>query len=309
MIDICAGCGEHRRNEERFDLAMRASNDGIWDLDLASNAVYYSPRWKSMLGYTDEEIEPWLGAFERLVHPSDLSQAMSATRAYLAGATDRYEMQLRMRHKAGHYVDILTRGFAARDEAGTPYRLVGTHIDISEQKRVERLLAAQAAATRVLATATTLMETLPRFLSAVGDAGLWSIGCVWAVDAGTGTLRCLALWHAADVPATSWADAVRRATIRKGTGVAGRAWDRGLALWVEDESIDCATPEATALGMRATFAVPVAFDGRTVGVVQFCAREVRPRDERWFRMFDQLHTLAVQIVARRRSESAARRAA
>jgi PAS domain S-box-containing protein len=293
---------EHRRNEERFDLAMRGSNDGLWDWDLSSNTVVYSPRWKSMLGYDEDEVEPSIKAFEHLVHPCDLPRAMSAVRGYLNGTTDRYEIMLRMRHKAGHYLEVLARGYAARHASGTAYRLVGTHTDVSEQQHIEHLLAAQSAATQVLATATTLMETLPRLLAAIGESGLWAAGCVWGVDASAERLRCLALWHAADVAPGRWAHALRLQPVEQGVGAAGQAWWRGTPIWIEDESADCSTVPAADFGMCGTFAVPINFDGRIVAVVQFWAREIRPRDERWFRMFDQLHTLAVQIVERRRSE-------
>lgn len=294
-----------RRHHERFELAMRGANDGVWDWDFTTNAVFYSPRWVSMLGYETGEVEPHLSAFERLVHPADRDAAFHAVQAYLAGVADRYEIQLRMRHKAGHYVDILARGFAVRDTPdAAATRLVGTHLDISDHVRAEHRLRAQVAATHVLATATTLMETLPRLLSALGEAGLWTVGCVWAVDPTAERLRCLALWSASDMPAGAWSGAARAAAIRKGEGAAGQAWRSGDTTWIADEAVSCPGTLAEILGFRATFALPIAIGGRIVAVLQFCARDGRPRDDRWLQMLGTMYELAMHVIERRRVERA-----
>ena len=290
-----------RRNEERFDLAVRGATDGVWDWDLTSNHVFYSPRWKAMLGYEDDEVEASIEAFSRLVHPSDLPRAMGAVHAYLAGTSDRYEVHLRMRHKTGRYIDVLARAHAARDAAGKACRLVGTHADISELKRTEYLLASQTAGTEVLATATTLMETVTRFLAAVGGAGLWTVGCVWAVDPTADVLRCLALWHSADVPAGAWEAALRASPIARGDGAAGLAWSRSAPIWIENELLECPNGPGATLGLTSTVAVPLQLYGRIVGVIQFCARDVRAEDHRWLHMFGRLHALALQILERRRA--------
>jgi PAS domain S-box-containing protein len=74
-----------RNSEERFSLAMRGANDGLWDWDVRTDHVYYSPRWKGMLGYTEDEIEPAFSACERLVHPDDKPAAMQGVAAFLSG--------------------------------------------------------------------------------------------------------------------------------------------------------------------------------------------------------------------------------
>jgi PAS domain S-box-containing protein len=127
-----------RKSEERFAFAMQGANDGIWDWNLETDEVYYSPRWKNMLGYADDELESRLSAWERLVVPQDLERALEAVRAYLEGRTGRYEIEFRMVHKDGHLVDVLARALAVRRSSdGKPLRLVGTHVDITERKRVE----------------------------------------------------------------------------------------------------------------------------------------------------------------------------
>ncbi|MCP4112262.1 MAG: PAS domain S-box protein [Desulfobacteraceae bacterium] len=130
-----------RESEERFALAMQGANDGLWDWNLETNYVYFSPRWKSMLGYAEHEIKPTADSWKSLVHPDDLPFALERVDQYLSGVIDKYEIEFRMRHKDGHYVDILARAsMSRRDCGGTLVRMVGTHVDISERKRAEKEL-------------------------------------------------------------------------------------------------------------------------------------------------------------------------
>ncbi len=128
------------KSEERFDLAMRGANDGVWDWDLLTNIVYYSPRWKAMLGHGEEEIGPALSEWSERVYPDDLAAALSAVNAHFSGATSHFEVIFRFRHKDGHYLWMLSRGLAVRDADGKPVRMVGTHTDVSAQKRAEEAL-------------------------------------------------------------------------------------------------------------------------------------------------------------------------
>ncbi len=128
-----------RRSEERFDLAMQGATDGLWDWDLRTDRVYFSPRWKGMLGYAEHELSDHLDEWSGRVHPGDLPQVMLDVQAHIEGRTPVYQNEHRVRHKDGHYLWILDRGIAQRDASGQPYRMVGTHTDITERKQMERM--------------------------------------------------------------------------------------------------------------------------------------------------------------------------
>jgi PAS domain S-box-containing protein len=126
-----------RESEERLRLAFAGAQEGIWDWDLESNAVVYSSRWKQMLGYDDDEIEPHISAWERLVHPDDRKTADEAHAAVSRGEPT-YEAEFRLRHKDGHFVPVLSRGFPIRRDAGGPVvRIVGTHFDLTQRRERE----------------------------------------------------------------------------------------------------------------------------------------------------------------------------
>jgi PAS domain S-box-containing protein len=130
-----------RESEERLTLAVAGAQEGVWDWNLETNGVVYSARWKQMLGYDGEEIEPHVSAWERLVHPDDRSRADRANDSVARGERATYEAEFRLRHKDGHYIHVLSRGFPMRREPGGPVvRIVGTHFDLSERKRAEAAL-------------------------------------------------------------------------------------------------------------------------------------------------------------------------
>jgi PAS domain S-box-containing protein len=129
-----------RESEERLSLAFAGAQEGVWDWNLETGAVVYSAHWKKMLGYTNDEIEPHVSAWERLLHPDDRAVVREVVDGVLRGERD-YTVEFRLRHKDGHYVHVLSRGFPVRRERdGFVGRIVGTHFDLSERKRVEEAL-------------------------------------------------------------------------------------------------------------------------------------------------------------------------
>ena len=129
-----------RESEERYALAARGANDGLWDWNLATNEVYYSPRWKAMLGATDAEIgtspDDWLNR----VHPDDVERVRADIASHVAGYATQLESEHRIRHRDGRYLWVLCRGVAVRDAIGKAYRMAGSLTDVSERKSTEQQL-------------------------------------------------------------------------------------------------------------------------------------------------------------------------
>lgn len=124
-------------SEERFKLAMQGASDGLWDWNLVTGYVYFSPHWGEMLGYGVHEILPNVDTWRQLLHEDDLPSAKQAVEHYLQGHLSEYRQRFRMRHKNGQYRWILSRGFALRNDKGIPYRFIGTHADITNTLQAE----------------------------------------------------------------------------------------------------------------------------------------------------------------------------
>jgi len=139
-----ATLAELRKSQERYALAVRGANDGTWDWDLPSGVVYYSSRWKGMLGYTDAAVadspQEWLGR----VHPDDVEHVRHAIDAHLAGSSPHLESEHRIVHRDGSHRWVLVRGAAIRDEEGRPTRMAGSMTDITAQKAAEKRLLHEA---------------------------------------------------------------------------------------------------------------------------------------------------------------------
>jgi len=133
-----------RESEERYALAARGANDGLWDWDLRNGTVHYSARWASMLGLDSEEVgttpDDWLDR----IHPDDREAVREAMEEHWRGETPHFEHEYRMRHKDGRWRWVLSRGEAVRDEEGVAYRFAGSQTDITDRKLAETKLYYEA---------------------------------------------------------------------------------------------------------------------------------------------------------------------
>ncbi|HKP97328.1 MAG TPA: EAL domain-containing protein [Fibrobacteria bacterium] len=129
-----------RISEERLALAALGANDGLWDWDLKTGAIFFSARWKTMLGYREEEIgadpEEWLG----LIHPEEADMVRLQIDRHLKGNAPKLECEYRIRTRQGDHLWVLCRGMAIRDPQGVAYRMAGSQGDVTERKRAEEQL-------------------------------------------------------------------------------------------------------------------------------------------------------------------------
>jgi PAS domain S-box-containing protein len=132
---------ELRKSRERFKLAEQGSQDGLWDWDLTTDEVYYSSRYKAMLGYEDHEFPNRSEEWTERIHPEDLERVRGELRAHFKGRESLSWIEFRMRHKDGSYRWIRSRAFVLRDATGRVYRMAGSHEDITERKTAEEELA------------------------------------------------------------------------------------------------------------------------------------------------------------------------
>ncbi len=134
---------ELHETNERFELAMDTTKDGLWDWDIKTDEVIFSKTWKEMLGFKEDELENSFESWASRVHKDDFKKAEKDLHEHLNGVTEYYENIHRMRHKDGHWVWILDRGKTVFDENNKPIRMIGFHTDISSQKEAEKKIEEQ----------------------------------------------------------------------------------------------------------------------------------------------------------------------
>jgi two-component system sensor histidine kinase/response regulator len=133
-----------KESETRWQLVLRGNNDGIWDWNLKTGELFFSERWKEMLGYKSDELPNHINTWKQLLHPDDLERVMAVLQKHLEGKSNHYIIEFRLRCKNNSYKWILSRGQALWDEQGQPIRMAGSHTDISDRKQKETSQKLQA---------------------------------------------------------------------------------------------------------------------------------------------------------------------
>ena len=126
-----------RESVERYELAVRGTNDGLWDWNIESGEASFSVRWKAILGYEDDEVSASANTPDDLLHPDDRDRVWNAIQAHLKEHVP-YDLECRMRHKSGKYIWVHATGQATWNDAGTPVRMAGAIRDITEQRATEQ---------------------------------------------------------------------------------------------------------------------------------------------------------------------------
>ncbi|MFN2226152.1 MAG: GAF domain-containing protein, partial [Anaerolineae bacterium] len=304
-----------RGREERLALVMEGISDGVWDWDIESGEVYFSPRWKSMLGYAEDEIENKFESWQGLIHPEDRERAEAALREHLKGRTPAYRLEHRLRRKDGGYQWILARGRALRRRDGTPYRLLGSHTDIGERRLAEQALHHRAAFENVVSTISTdfidmsldeIDQGIERALETIGRFTGVDRSYVFRFSEDRATMTCSHEWcapgiepqieHLQDVPVADFAWSNRQL-------LAGRPLHvpRVSDLPPEAEAERC---EFERQGIRSLVAVPMVYRGSVAGFVGFdSVREARTWPEDSIQMLRMVAAVFVNALEHRRSQA------
>ncbi len=147
-----------QRSEERLRLVLLGSTDAVWDHDLINGERFHSARWSEMLGYAAHELPALQDLWLHLMHPDDFTHATQLLAAAIAQATRHYQVEARLRHKAGHYVPVLSRGIIVRDPRGRAIRVAGTTTDLTERRASESTLRLHSATLNAAANSIVITD-------------------------------------------------------------------------------------------------------------------------------------------------------
>lgn len=167
-----------REKEERLNLVIKGSNDAPWDWDLVMDEIYYSPQWWEQLGYAPNELPADAALWKSLMHPEDIGHVEKTFGDTLEINNESYKVEFRLLHKEGHFVPVLSRGFITRDDAGTPIRVTGTNMDLSQRKKAEeqkdRLVLELQKALSEVKTLSGLLPICSHCKKIRDDNGYWN---------------------------------------------------------------------------------------------------------------------------------------
>ncbi len=304
-----------RLSEERFRLAMLGSNDGLWDWDIVKKKVFYAQRWKRMLGFEEHEIGDQIEEFWERVHPEDRDLFDRKLEDYQQGKTASFEAEVRLKHKNGQDISILSRGFGERDEQGKLLRVVGTNLDVTAFKNVledlhrkNRAVAMHHLVARATTTARDVEGAMRIILDELCESGSWDLGraLIWPT-VGEERAKNSVFWS--DIEADrfgSFVDLLGVDPVR-GEGL-GDEQSSSLAKPVnavpveslEDSPLKAA---AQALGLRLIVRFPVAVNSDEVACLEFYGKELcEPSDDLLSILSDVAAQLGSEIL-RRQAES------
>lgn len=246
---------QHRAN---LHTAADAVRIGLWDWQVGSEHVVYSTEWKRQLGYEEHEISDSFQEWSSRMHPEDMRIAEQRIKDYLEGRTTEYAMEFRMRHKDGKWRWILTYASMLRFEEGRPTRMIGCHIDITRHKqaesglqRINRALRMVGDCNLALARLEEEQALLREVCRLVVEVGGYRRAWIWCTEEGGEAGLCLAAQAGAPGPPE--------------LDLALEAMEKAERVVAED------APFATTMDSvyaKATVALPLCRDGRTIGVLE-----------------------------------------
>jgi PAS domain S-box-containing protein len=297
-----------KESENRLALVLEASSEGIYDWNIKTGAVYYSPRWVESLGYTAEEVPPDVSFWESIVHPHDMPLVQEKLRAHLEGRTPVFEHENRLQTKSGSWRWTLDRGKVVEwDSDGKPVRMVGADTDITQRKTIQQRQALQHAITRTLAESDSLADSVPKIIRQVCEILEWEMGALWLVDDDADLLRCNKLCWAPAANAPVFETLSRQTSFSRGVGLLGRVWASGRAEWIQDVLEDPEFVRAAAASqdsLHGALAFPITWESRILGVLEFFSRERRTPEQD---LLEFLGTIGIQIgqfMIRKQTEEA-----
>jgi PAS domain S-box-containing protein len=297
-----------QESEERYALAVRGSHIGLWDWDIHNDKVFYSPYFKGMLGYGENEFKNDLESFKAILHPDDFDRVFDLIQQHFINQSS-YDIEYRLKRKSGDYHWFHAVGQALWDDKGNAMRMAGSLTDITERKRSEQRLAAQFAVIRIFSEAQHIDDVATKILQALCERLEWEFGSLWLVDSHANLIRCVGLWYQPFLEAQGLAQAIQNLQLPMGVGMAGRVWETAQQLWVYDVTADKNFPyidEAKAAGIHSAFSFPIMAQNKVLGVIEFMTRERQTPDEAMLKMMSAITAQTGQFIQRKIAESSFR---
>ena len=294
-----------RASEERYALALRGANEGLWDWDLDSGDIYFSARYKQMLGYEEHELPNDYEGWRERLHPDEREWALGRLIDHLKGKAV-FDIEHRLRHRDGTWRWVRARGVSVPGADGRAARMAGSFTDITEEKEAEQRQTAQYALTRAIGEAVGLSDALPKILQAVAQGADAEAAVYWHVDPDDDDLAFSDVWQAPTAPPNLGPRLAEPGCPVCG-GLPAAVLRTRRPAWVGDlcqaNGVEAAWAGDT--GVHGALAVPVLGD-EVMGVVELFSQDVLEPDEDLLDMLASMGSEIGQFVEHERTAEALR---
>jgi PAS domain S-box-containing protein len=299
-----------KMSEENYRAMFENAGVGITRVDLKGAIADMNQKFCEMVGYTREEL------LERplrdLTHPDDYTEGAATRGQLMSGSADSATGEKRFLRKDGSVVWARRTMSIVRDEDGKPQYVISIVEDITQRKEVEQRQAIEHAVTLALSESISIEEAIPRVIRIVCENLGYAYGARRVFDARDGVLRTMESWHVADLPAEEFQRTSAQSvdSSRRG-GLNRQVWETAEPVWIEDvaEATTLRRREAAlGAGLNSAFAFPIHVHGDFYGVVEFFARDKRPRDERVLQIAHTITRQVGQFIGRNLAQAALREA-
>jgi two-component system, sensor histidine kinase and response regulator len=289
---------------------LEASLDCIITADHNGNIIEFNPAAERTFGYTRAEVlgrelaETIVPPSLRDAHRRGMKRYLSTNEAHLIGQ----RIEVTAMHADGTEFPAELAIHRVRLEG--PPLFTAYLRDISEPKRAAKRLAAQHAATRIMAESATLADAAPKILRAICESLEWDLAALWEVDPGGQALHCESAWHAPEFSEGAFEGITRKITLARGVGLPGRVWESRQPAWIKDVLGDTNFPRAdfaARSGLHGAFGFPILTTNDVIGVMEFFSRQSQPPDDALLQMLTAVSSQVGQFIERKRAEEALRK--
>ena len=251
-------------SETRLALALQGARDALWDWDLSRGRFYYSPRWWQMLGYAVDQYPVDADLWRRFMHPEDVPRVVELMTEFLRSVGEGFVAECRLQHSDGHYVPVLVRAFAQRNEAGRVVRVSGTNMDLTDRVRARQRDALRSFMLERLASSVPLEQVLRDFVLRIQEVLPGALCSILLLDTEG---QCLRQGVAPSLP-DFFNATLQGVPIGEGVGSCGTAAFTGRRAIVTDIATDpdwvAFKDVAARAGLVACWSEPIRSGGNAV---------------------------------------------
>lgn len=290
-------------SDERYRLSVEGTAAGLWDWEVGTDKVYYSPYMRKILGYTEDEFPNSLVSFENIIHPQDHDRLWQVVDQHLEQHAP-FKAEYRLRISSGKYNWFRAAGQAIWNEQGVPVRMAGSLIDIDAAKKAEQSLSIQNNISNLLSDANSLEEVAHAIIKNICEELKWGYGAIWKVDS-ENRLVCIDTWyHSPKVQ--PFDEETKNTVFTYGTVLPGKVWQQKKALWFTDIIHDKEFTRARIakeVGLYSAFAFPIRYQDRILGVFECYSIDKELPDKNILQLMDMVGNQIGLVLTRKAAEN------